>query len=49
MTNEEAIKLAASMGVKLTITNQSSSEILFPEKLEMANKVIAKLIISEIE
>lgn len=43
MKHKEAIKKAASMGIKLTITNQSSGKVLFPEKLEQATKVLAKL------
>lgn len=43
MKHEKAIKKAASMGIKLTISKESSDKVFFPEKLEMAKKVIAKL------
>jgi hypothetical protein len=38
---ERAIKFAASLGIKLTVSDKPSDKIYFPEKVEEANRVIA--------
>ena len=41
LEKERIIKYAASLGIKLTVSDKLSDKNLFPEKLEEANRVIA--------
>jgi hypothetical protein len=41
LRKERAIKFAASLGIKLTVSDKPSDKIYFPEKVEEANRVIA--------
>jgi hypothetical protein len=43
MKQKGAIKTATSLGIKLKVVKKSSGKVLFPEKLEKANKILAKL------
>lgn len=40
---ERIIKYAASLGIKLTVSDKPSEKIYFPEKLEEANKMLSKM------
>jgi hypothetical protein len=41
LEKERIIKYAASLGIKLTVSDNLSDKNLFPEKLEEANRVIS--------
>ncbi|MEO7311059.1 MAG: hypothetical protein ABIX01_11725 [Chitinophagaceae bacterium] len=43
MKNKDVIKKAESLGVKLKVGKTSSGKVLFPKKLEAANKMLDKL------
>ncbi len=43
MKQKGAIKTATSIGIKLKVGKKPSGKVLFPEKLEKANKMLAKL------
>jgi hypothetical protein len=41
LEKERIIKYAASLGIKLTVSDKPSEKIYFPEKVEEANRAIA--------
>jgi hypothetical protein len=43
MKQKGAIKTATSLGINLKVSKKPSGKVLFPEKLEKANKILAKL------
>ncbi|HEY8391032.1 MAG TPA: hypothetical protein VIL26_08845 [Clostridia bacterium] len=40
-SKEQAAKKAASLGINLKVGKKSSGKVLFPEKLEQANKILS--------
>ena len=38
---KEAIKKAASLGIRLKFSNKLSEKVYFPEKVELANKILS--------
>ena len=40
---KQAAKKASSLGINLKVSKESSGKVLFPEKLEQANKMLSNM------